>query len=92
MGRGPISPGSGEQRDVPRSPPVQGPALPAATQRGAARALAALQEEQAVRRWQHFSQGDNKSYQCKPIPRQQDNPRDKPPDNICTMSVLWIYR
>lgn len=38
----------------------------------------ALQEEQAARRWQHLSQGDNKSYQCKPICRQRDNPRDNP--------------
>lgn len=38
----------------------------------------ALQEEQAVRCWQHLSQGDNKSYQRKPIRRQQDNPHDNP--------------
>lgn len=36
----------------------------------------ALQAEQAARRRQHLSQGDNKSYQCKPIRKQQDNPRD----------------
>lgn len=29
-----------------------------------------------MRLWQHPSWADNKSYQCKPIRRQQDNPRD----------------
>lgn len=37
----------------------------------------ALQEQQAVRCW-HLSLGDNKSYQCKPIRRQEDNPCDNP--------------
>lgn len=37
-----------------------------------------MQEQQAVWCWQHLSQGDDKSYQCKPIRRQEDNPRDNP--------------
>lgn len=31
-----------------------------------------------MRLWQRPSWVDNKSYQCKPIRRQQDNPRDNP--------------
>jgi len=47
----------------------------------------ALQEKQAARRWQHLSQGDNKSYQCKPIRRQQDNPRDNPADTEASSAL-----
>lgn len=43
--------------------------------------------QQAARRWQPLSRGDDKSYQRKPIRRQRDNPCDNP-----ASAALRIYR